>query len=64
MSTLKQIKTQAAVDALLANGLNQSKAAKQLGVSRGGLRALLSEYTGTTNGLSASVLKEYMESTQ
>ena len=54
--TLESIKQQAAVDSLLSNGLNQSKAAKELGISRGGLRRLLSAYTGTTTGISSAVL--------
>lgn len=41
MKTLNQIKQEAVIQALRNNGFNQSKAAEELGVSRGGLRALL-----------------------
>ncbi len=55
--TLESIKQQAAITALINNGLNQSKAAKELGISRGGLRRLLSSSVGVTTGLGLAVLR-------
>ncbi len=46
MKTLEQIKVTAAVEALAANGFNQVKAAKALGISRGTLRTLAERYLG------------------
>lgn len=60
--TLEDIKQQAAIDALLTNGLNQSKAAQQLGISRGGLRRLLASHTGTTKGISKVILESFTTS--
>ncbi len=59
MATLQEIKVQAAVETLLQNGLNQSVAAKELGISRGGLRALLAEFTGSTKKINKDVLTAY-----
>ncbi len=61
MSTLEQIKVKAAVEATVNAGFNQVKAAKALGISRGTLRSLLSQYTGGSlnkSGLVAKYLKE------
>ncbi len=59
MSTLQEIKVQAAVETLITHGLNQSKAAKALGISRGGLRALLASATGSTSGINKDILSSY-----
>ncbi len=59
MATMQEIKIHAAIEALLNNGLNQSKTAKELGISRGALRSYLSEFTGSTKNLGADVLKAY-----
>lgn len=62
MTTLKLIKEQAVVKALVDNGLRQTKAAQQLGISRGSLRMILQAYTEGTNGknLSKKVLNKYL----
>lgn len=62
--TLEQIKTEAIVKSLLENGLNQSKAAKQLDISRGALRAYLISYAGAADNddkLNQRVLRKYFE---
>lgn len=58
--SLESIKQEAAVQALLNNGLNQVKAAQELGISRGGLRSLLTSHTGATKGISKAVLKKIL----
>ncbi len=62
MTTLKSIKEQAVVKALVDNGLRQTKAAQQLGISRGSLRMILQEYTKDSSGknLSKKVLDKYL----
>ncbi len=61
MGTLQQIKIRAAVDAFIINGFNQTKAAKQLGISRGGLRQLLEQHTGVTKGISAVIVESLLQ---
>lgn len=63
--TLEDIKIQAAVSALVSNGLNQSKAARQLDISRGALRTYLASYVNTADGastknLNAEVLTKHL----
>ena len=62
MTTLKSIKEQAVARALVDNGLRQTKAAEQLGISRGALRMILKSYTQDTDGknLSKKVLDKYL----
>lgn len=62
--TLKQVIIKTIVEALVENGLNQSKAAKQLAVSRGTVRSYLAEYTNstlTTKNLSKNALNKYLK---
>ena len=65
MSTLREISIKAAIDSLISNGLNQVKAAKQLGITRVTLRTLLKESTGgnkdtSVKGLSNTILTSYL----
>ncbi len=62
MTTLKSIKEQAVVKALVDSGLKQTAAAKALGISRGTLRNILQSYTqdSSGSGLNRKVLDKYL----
>ena len=58
MATLRAVVQATVVQTLVKNGLNQSDAAKELDISRGTLRNILSERYGVTSKLNKLVLSD------
>ena len=59
MSTLHEIKVRAARDALIRNNLNKAKAAKELGITRNTLYALIKDSDVNASNLQSTLAEAF-----